>query len=235
LRRYVVTAFKNIEANILRGIKILEFKAVRRTNSGEFDQALQIYSSSFPPVETKPVSKVKKMLLKDKNYHLFVMVKDGSVVGISLLYVFKRLRSGLLDYMTIIPEFRGQGMGTELFRRTLNRFKRMCPNSIGLFLEVQKEDVEDLIERRIRKNRIRFYRGLGAKKVGNVDYLPPPQHGTNPEEMHLMIVLTVKVKSLSREYILDLIKTTYVKVYGYRKDDLLKKFSMTKMSDLPLD
>ena len=213
----------------------MEFKAVRTTNSGEFDQALQIYSSSFPSVETKPVNKVVKMLLKDKNYHLFVIVKDGSVVGISLLYVFKRLRSGLLDYIAIIPEFRGQGVGEELFRRTLNRFKRMCPNSIGLFLEVQKEDVEDLIERRIRKNRIRFYRGFGAKKVGNVDYLLPPQHGTKPEEMHLMIVPTVKVKSLSKEFLLDLIKTTYVKVYGYRQDDLLKKFSRTKMSDLPLD
>jgi ribosomal protein S18 acetylase RimI-like enzyme len=213
----------------------LKFKAVRTTNRGEFNQALQIYSSSFPPVETKPVNKLVKMLLKDKNYHLFVMVKDGSVIGISLLYVFKKLRSGLLDYMTIIPEFQGQYMGTALFRHTLNRFKRMCPNSIGLFLEVQKEDVEDLIERRIRKNRIRFYRGLGAKKVGNVNYLLPPQHGTKPEEMQLMIVPTVKVKSLSKEFLFDLIKTTYIKVYGYRKDDLLKKFFRTKMSDLPLD
>lgn len=216
-------------------MEILEFEAVRTTNSAQFDRAMQIYSSSFPPVETKPVNKVEKMLLNDKDYHLFVMVKDGSVIGISLLYVFKKLRSGLLDYMAIIPEFRGQGIGTELFRRTLNRFKRMCPNSIGLFLEVQKEDVDDLIERRIRKNRIRFYRGLGAKKVGDVDYLLPPQHGTKPEEMQLMILPTVEVKSLSKEYLLNLIKTTYVKVYGYSKDDLLKKFSRTKMSDLPLD
>jgi hypothetical protein len=50
-----------------------------------------------------------------------------------------------------------------------------------------------------------------------------------------MIVPTVEVKSLSKEYLLNLIKTTYVKVYGYRKDDLLKKFSMTKMRNLPLD
>jgi ribosomal protein S18 acetylase RimI-like enzyme len=140
-----------------------------------------------------------------------------------------------LDYMAIIPEYRRKGMGTELFRRTLNRFKRMCPNSVGLFLEVQKEDVGDLVERRARKNRIRFYRRFGAKKVGNLDYLLPPQHGTKPEEMHLMIVPTVKVKSLSKEYLLNLIKTTYVEVYGYRKDDLLKKFSGTKMNNLPLD
>jgi GNAT superfamily N-acetyltransferase len=213
----------------------LEFKAVRTTNSGEFNQAMQIYSSSFPPVETKPVNKVVKLLLKDKNYHLFVMIKDDSVIGFSLLCVFKRLRSGLLDYMAIIPEYRRKGMGTELFRRTLNRFKRMCPNSVGLFLEVQKEDVGDLVERRARKNRIRFYRRFGAKKVGNLDYLLPPQHGTKPEEMHLMIVPTVKVKSLSKEYLLNLIKTTYVEVYGYRKDDLLKKFSGTKMNNLPLD
>lgn len=208
---------------------------MRITKSSEFDQALQIYSSSFPPVETKPVNKVVKMLLKDKNYHLFVMVKDGSVIGISLLYVFKRLRSGLLDYMAIIPEYRRKGLGTELFRRTLNRFKRICPHSIGLFLEVQNEDFDDLVERRIRKNRIGFYRRFGAKKVGNLDYLLPPQHGTRPEEMHLMIVPTKKVKSLSREYLLGLIKTIYAKVYGYRKDDLLKKFSRTKMSNLPLD
>lgn len=208
---------------------------MRTTNGSEFDQARRIYTSSFPPVETKPVNKVVKLLLKDKNYHLFAIVKDGSVIGISLLYVFKPLRSGLLDYMAIIPEYRGKGVGTELFRRTLNRFKRMCPDSIGLFLEVQKEDVEDLAERRTRKNRIIFYRRLGAKKVGNLDYLLPPQHGTKPEEMHLMIVPSVEVKSLSKEYLLDLIKTIYIKVYGYRKDDLLKKLSRTKMGDLTLD
>jgi len=216
-------------------MEILEFKSLKTTNSAEFDRAMQIYSSSFPPVETKPVNKVVKMLLNDKNYHLFIMAKDGSVIGISLLYVFKRLRSGLLDYMAIIPEYQRKGLGTELFHRTLNRFRRMCPNSIGLFLEVQTEDVEDLIERRIRKNRIRFYRGLGAKKVGNVNYLLPPQHGTKPEEMQLMIVPNLKVKSLSKEFLLDLIKTTYVRVYGYRKDDLLKKFSRTKFNSLPLD
>lgn len=207
---------------------------MRNTNSDEFNQALQIYSSSFPPVETKPVNKVVKMLLKDKNYHLFVMLKDDSVIGISLLYVFKKLRSGLLDYMAIIPEYQRKGMGTELFHHTLNQFKRMCPNSIGLFLEVQKEDVEDLGGRRNRKNRIMFYRRFGAKKVGNLDYLLPPQHGTKPEEMHLMIVPTVRVKSLSKKYILDVIKAIYVKVYGYTKDDLWLKFFRTGMSDLPL-
>jgi GNAT superfamily N-acetyltransferase len=198
---------------------------VRTPNSSEFAQAMQIYSSSFPPVETKPVTKVKKMLLKDKNYHLFVMVKDGTVIGISLLYVFKRLRSGLLDYMAITPEFRGKGMGTELFRRTIDRFKRICPNSVGLFLEVQKEDVEVSVERRIRVNRIRFYRGFGAKEVCNLDYLLPPQHGTKPEKMHLMVLPTKALKSLSKGYLMDLIKAVHVKVYGYMEDDLLKKLN----------
>jgi GNAT superfamily N-acetyltransferase len=186
-------------------------------------------------VETKPVKRVVKMLLTDKNYHLFIMVNDSTVVGISLLYVFKGLRSGLLDYMAIIPEFRGQGTGTKLFRHTVNRFKRICPNSIGLFLEVQKEDAEDLAERRTRRKRIGFYRGFGAKKVGNLEYLLPSQNGTIPEKMHLMILPTRKLKSLSKEFLLNLIKTTYVKVYGYSKNDLLKKLSRTKKSILLLE
>jgi GNAT superfamily N-acetyltransferase len=99
--------------------------------------ALQIYSASFPPVETKPVEKVKRMLRTDPDYHLYVARSNGTIVGISLLYVFRRLQIGLLDYIAIVPSHRKKGIGTKLFNYSLEEFRKSA-NPRGLLIEVQR-------------------------------------------------------------------------------------------------
>lgn len=76
--------------------------------SSEFQQCIEIYNSSFPSNETRPVQKVVEMLKHDENYHLYVSIENDSVVGISLIYTFKDLRFGLLDYIAVIPSYQGK-------------------------------------------------------------------------------------------------------------------------------
>ncbi len=196
-------------------------KELDTTASSEFEQTLQIYSSSFPAVETKPVEKIVDMLKNDHDYHLLVAVKDRLVVGMALLYVFRSLGIGLLDYMAVTLGHQGRGIGSKLFRYTLERFRAEVTNPTGLLLEVQKEDVNDSAERRKRIDRIRFYARLGAKILVGVNYRLPPQHGSDPEETYLMIVPLKNLRSLSKNSILEFVKAVYSRVYRYQSDDLL--------------
>jgi hypothetical protein len=93
-------------------------KEIDDFDSFEFERSIEIYKSSFPSNETRPVEKVVVMLKNDNDYHLFISVNNNSVVGKSLMYIFKSLRIGLLDYMSVIPSYRRRGIGEELFNFT---------------------------------------------------------------------------------------------------------------------
>src|SRR4249919_1736558 len=105
-------------------------KEVDDFDSFEFEQSIDIYKSSFPSNETRPVERVVVMLKNDKNYHLFISVNNNSVVGISLMYIFKPLRIGLLDYIAIIPNYQRSGIGKELFQFTLEKFGSLVSNGV---------------------------------------------------------------------------------------------------------
>jgi N-acetylglutamate synthase-like GNAT family acetyltransferase len=59
------------------------------------------------------------MLKSDKNYQLFICLKDNSVVGMSLMYIFRSLGIGLLDYMAVKPNYQRQGLGREISLKAL--------------------------------------------------------------------------------------------------------------------
>jgi GNAT superfamily N-acetyltransferase len=197
-------------------------------NSIEFECSLNIYKSSFPANETRPIEKIAEMLKRDKNYQLFVMMKDNSVVGISLMYVFRTLAIGLLDYMAVKPNYKRQGLGKEIFKDTLEKFMSDTPDGIGLLMEIQREDAPNLQEGEInvRKHRLRFYSNMGAKILEGVNYLLPPiQHDFEPEQMYLMIKPVNQIDYLPKEYVLQYIETIYSTIYQYQAKDLLDTIS----------
>src|SRR5215467_14440745 len=104
-------------------IKITDF------DSPQFAESIRIYEHSFPPYETRTTEKIKKMLTCDDNYHLFASLNSNNkVIGISLMYTFKELGVGLLDYMAVIADCQNEGIGTELFNFTLDEFNSYIPN-----------------------------------------------------------------------------------------------------------
>ncbi|MGH9923011.1 MAG: GNAT family N-acetyltransferase [Nitrososphaerales archaeon] len=198
----------------------MRFKEVNPDMS-EFRQAVLTYSSSFPPAQAKSPDKVRNLLKNDSNYHLYVAMDDQVVAGISLLYTFKQLSIGLLDYMAIAKEYQRMGRGSELFKYTISRFTHQVSDPVGLLLEIQKEDVADAVERTIRHDRIKFYDRLGVKTLRDVYYLLPPQSGTEPEEMYLMILPLKTIDYLPKSVVLLYIDSIYSRIYQYHKTDLL--------------
>jgi GNAT superfamily N-acetyltransferase len=199
-------------------------KEINDFGSFEFEQSMAIYKSSFPSNETRPVERVIVMLRKDENYHIFVALKDNSVVGISLMYIFRSLRIGLLDYMAVIPNYRRRGIGEELFKLTFEKFGSLVSNGIGLLMEIQRQNVLDSEENLVRKNRIRFYTRLGANVLEGVNYLLPPiRNGIEPEEMYLMIRPLGEVHHLSRASVVKYIRAIYSTIYQYHDNTLLER------------
>jgi hypothetical protein len=152
------------------------------------------------------------MLKDDKDYHL--------LLGISLLYVFRFLNIGLLDYMAVAPKYQRRGIGKDLFRFTLG-FSSQVRHVIGLMLKIQKENVPDLQESLRRKDRIRFYAKLGAKVLDGVNYLLPSQNGGRPEEMYLIMVPLTEIHSLPKRSVIQYVSAIYPTIYQYKNNDLL--------------
>jgi GNAT superfamily N-acetyltransferase len=206
-------------------------------SSTEFECSLEIYKSSFPSNETRPIERVVEMLKRDKNYQLFIYLKDNSVVGISLMYIFRSLGIGLLDYMAVKSNYQRQGLGREIFEGTFKKFASDIHDGIGLVIEIQRENAPNLQEREInvRKNRIRFYVRMGAKILERVNYfLPPIQYGTEPEEMYLMIKPLDEIHYLPKESVLQYIEAIYSTIYQYQAKDLLDTISQQLPSKIIL-
>jgi GNAT superfamily N-acetyltransferase len=206
-------------------------KEIKNLTHREFEELSNIYLSTFPLENAKHLdiylNHIYDMLKNDSRYHLYVAIKDRSMIGISLLYIFEELKMALLDYMAVLPTFQQHGVGRKLFEFTNNELNHLLLDNIGMLLEVPKENVSDLDEWLRRKRRIQFYSRLGVKVLKDINYLLPVQVDGYFEEMYLMIKLSKNMTRISKKSIVDFIDSVYTDVYDYRKDDLLGKTTAT--------
>lgn len=216
----------------------IRMKVFKDLSQSELDQFIQLYSSSFLPVETKPVTKVLSMLNHENNdhgtkrYNLYAAMRDEHMLGFSLLYVFRNLHVGLLDYMAVLPSKQNKGIGKMIFQHTMGAFQREVIEPVGLLLEVQNEKyAQNDRDKEIRRGRLNFYRQLGAKIITD-HYLLPPQSGIEPEETYLLLV-PCSNKTLdfnTKENILQYTKVIHQQVYQYYSDDLWREMA-SKLPD----
>jgi GNAT superfamily N-acetyltransferase len=202
-------------------------KEIENLTYEEFEELRNIYLSTFPLENAKQldtyINHIHNMLGYDNRYHLYAALEDGSMIGISLLYIFDNLKMALLDYMAVTPNFQRRGIGKKLFEFTNNEFNRCIPDNIRMFLEVPKENVFDPDELLRRKRRIQFYSRLGVKLLRGVNYLLPIQIDGDVEEMYLMIKLSKNISWISKKNIANFINSVYSDLYECRKSDLLDK------------
>jgi len=154
-------------------------------------------------------------------YHLYVATEGPMVIGISLVDLFPNMGVAFLDYLAVAPSHQRRGVGACLFKHTLKELYRLLPDPLGLLFEVQKEDASDPKEQKTRLDRIRFYTKLGARLLEGVHYALPPQDGTKPEEMYLMMFPCKDMAELPSNFVIQCIEMIYHVTYGYEKDDLL--------------
>ena len=188
-----------------------------------------LYLESFPPVETRPISKLNELLKIQSNYHLFIVKENDSIIGFALVYILSNHNVSLLDYLAIDPAYQRKGIGSKLLQYCIDATKSYSSSLLGMILELERDDLEDSAENQRRKDRINFYARYGAKKFENTSYFIPPQSGNIPVKLYLMIIPYQEFDSLPKQKVISFAQEMHSEIYHYKKNDLNEKMA----EDLP--
>lgn len=125
------------------------------------EQMTEIYDQymviDFPRDELKPLERILYMIRSGLSC-AYGIYEGEKLRGYATFIVPDGLRYGLLDYLAVIKEYRGTGVGHVFFDLVGDTLAARYPALRGFFIE--SEDIAyaaDEKERRIREKRISFY------------------------------------------------------------------------------
>jgi GNAT superfamily N-acetyltransferase len=182
-----------------------------------FPELYEIYAASIPARERKPEARICAMVGAPA-YTVWVMKGAGRVKGFSILFSPPAERFALLEYMAVAPEWRNRGVGSQLFKQTMERAVTPKDRSLPIVLELDS-DREASGDQRIRTRRQQFYRRLGCVRIADLHYiLPLPGQGPVPE-MDLMVYAAEPLRQLPKTELERWLRTIYRDVYHCSSDD----------------
>lgn len=137
----------------------------------------QYMVADFPQDELKPLDRILYLMQTGLccAYGLYDNEKDGGELrGYATFIVPDGLRYGLLDYLAVLKEYRGTGIGHAFFHLIGTTLSARYPTLRGFFIESEAVAyAADAKERQIREKRISFYvqnnclkTALGSKLFG---------------------------------------------------------------------
>jgi GNAT superfamily N-acetyltransferase len=214
---------------------MVEDITVRRiTNIGSDAYAglVSIYEDIIPGCERKDRNALEGMLL-DPRYRFFVAETLNDVVGFAILCLFRRCDAAGLDYFGIRSDRQNAGIGRRLFQAISS------PEVIAdraLLLEVEREDESAAQqEQTLRRRRRRFYRALGCREVGGLNYQMPEVSGGKPPPMSLFVLDRRDRNNVRRDEVVSWVAALYVELYRRdAADQAIAAMTASLPSELPL-
>lgn len=134
------------------------------------EQTTEIYNAyihlHFPPEEIKPLKNIQRMW-ENGSYQALAMYEPKengtNLIGYAFCAMAPDCRMLLLDYLAIVEEYRGLGMGG-LF---LSEMQKCLTEYEGILIETEDIDfAEDEEQRQLRKKRDAFYEHNGVVRTG---------------------------------------------------------------------
>lgn len=194
-----------------------------------FRDLYEIYAASIAARERKPETWICAMV-DAPEYRFWVMKGAGRVIGFSILFLPPAERFGLLEYMAVAPERRNRGVGSKLFKQTMERAGTLDGRSLPILLEVDS-DREACSDQQIRVRRQHFYRRLGCVRISGLHYiLPLPGQGPAPE-MDVLVYSAEPLRQLPKRELERWLRTIYRDVYHRSADDPRIAQMLQNMSD----
>ena len=135
-----------------------------------FEQTAEIYNAyihlHFPKEEIKPLKNIQRMW-ENGSYQALAMYeqkeKEPKLIGYAFCAVAPDCKMMLLDYLAIVEEYRGLGMGG-IF---LKEMQKCLAEYEGILIETEDIDfASNEEERQIRKKRDAFYERNGVLRTG---------------------------------------------------------------------
>jgi GNAT superfamily N-acetyltransferase len=182
------------------------------SSEGEtFRQLYAIYAASIATREQKPEGWIADMI-GAAEYRVWVAKAGGIVRGFSILFIPAAGGFALLEYMAVAADRRNQGLGAELFRRTVEHAVTPGGRKLPVLLEIDS-DREASSDRAMRTRRERFYRRLGCLRIAGLHYLMPLAGEGSPPEMDLLVYSTEQLGRLGWSELRRWLATIYRDVY----------------------
>lgn len=186
----------------------------------------------FAPDEVYPFETYQR-LLSSGTYRiaLYKRHSDGALLGYALIYPMERSNVVWGDYLAILEEFHGQGIGQALFRALMDRY---CGSYDGLMFSVEHVSETDPVLAETQRRRLSFYHKLGAHCL-HADYLQPTPDGSFP--MYLYFKPKAGVHGVSKALQADAVSDMYHRCFSDLKhiDTLLPSFADTIRDELFTD
>lgn len=182
-----------------------------------FREFYEIYAASIAAREQKPEAWICAMV-RAPEYRVWLMKGAGRIDGFSILFLPPAEGFALLEYMAVAPERRNRGVGSELFKQTIERAVMPEGRGLPILLEVDS-DREVCGDQQVRKRRQQFYRRLGCDRISGLHYiLPLPGQGPAPE-MDLLVYSAEPLRQLPKTELERWLRTIYRDVYRCSSDD----------------
>lgn len=128
----------------------------------EFEEKIyKEYIKLFPENEQREWKKIKETYERGIE-KFFKIVNENNTIGFIMLEKLNEEYPYYMDYFAILEKYQGKGFGTRAIKILL---KDVIKDN-GLFIEIEKEDMNDILT--IRRGK--FYKDLSFEKV-NSEYL----------------------------------------------------------------
>lgn len=137
----------------LKELTIQQFTAIYKTHM----------ITDFPQDELKPLDRMIHTMQTGLS-SAFGLYENNDLRAYAVFIVPEGQSYGLLDYLAVVKEYRGTGIGHHFFALVEHTLKEKNPSLDGFFIESENIDfAKDEQEREIRRRRIAFYENNGCR------------------------------------------------------------------------
>jgi len=149
---------------------------IREPADKEISRCINVLYSAFgraPPEDIKEEEKVWKALIEWEIGKFLISEEIGKIFGIGGVFLFEKVSS--FGYMAVLPEYRGKGVGTEIFKNLLEIANKMKSETFILYASMLREPI---------------YKKFGFQRsfYGKMYSLPiqPPELGFGDKEIKIL-------------------------------------------------
>lgn len=193
------------------------------------DRFSAIYFSSFPKGERVALSKLISTI-QEKSRWLFTVRSDSQLIGFATTIPLFDTDMHFLEYIAINRSYRCLGAGRELFGHVKD-YLREHTERTGFVFETESPQSGSSVERKIRKDRLKFFVEAGARRLPRAkQYRAPDLSGSGFVDLMLMWVpFGQKTDGPTTEDLVAYVKAIYRLSYHLSLDDPRLKSVLNEM------
>lgn len=174
------------------------------------DLAYALYAAEIEQTEQRPEQEFRALILRP-GYRFLAAHLDDELIGIAVSWVPDDGDFWLFEYAAVAPHLRGNNIGANLFLAS----RHLAGQGRTALIEVDAFTGEE-----IQAKRLAFYRRLGCRRLGALDYiLPLDAFGSPPPMWLLALPPEESVASVSIHAVENWLREIYAVAYGKPLDD----------------